>query len=61
MGQQGSSAKSPPKGKSTKSFCLSPSCRELADRFNELQLLRQKVRAAECAQISGQPDELLPV
>jgi hypothetical protein len=50
MGQQVSSAKPPRKGTSTKRDCLSPSCRELAQQFVELQILRQKVRAAECGQ-----------
>ena len=31
-----------------------PSCRELAERFNELQRLRQKVRAAEGSQSLGE-------
>ncbi len=47
MGKEVNSAKSLLKGKPTK---LPPSCRELAERFIELQLLRQKVRAAECEQ-----------
>ena len=47
MGKEVDSAKPLLKGKPTK---LSPSCRELAERFIELQLLRQKVRAAECEQ-----------
>jgi hypothetical protein len=50
MGQQVSSAKPPRKEMSTKTDCLPPSCRELEEQFVELQILRQKVRAAECEQ-----------
>jgi hypothetical protein len=49
MGQQVSSAK-PRRETSTKSNCLPPSSRELEEQFVELQILRQKVRAAECEQ-----------
>ena len=46
MGQEINSAK-PLRKKKTKSTCTPPSCRQLAERFIELQRLRQKVRAAE--------------
>jgi hypothetical protein len=46
MGQETNSAK-PLRKKKTKSTCTPPSCRQLAERFTELQRLRQKVRAAE--------------
>ena len=50
MGQQISSAKPPRKKTPTKRDCLAPSCRELAKQFVEVQILRQKVIAAECEQ-----------
>src|SRR5437588_74628 len=50
MSQQINSEKLLPRGKPTENACLTPSCRELAEQFVELQLLRQKVRAAECEQ-----------
>jgi hypothetical protein len=47
MGQQVSSAKSPRKGRATRTSCLPPCCRELEQQFAELKLVRHKVKAAE--------------
>jgi len=42
------------RAKRTKSTGRAPSCRQLAERFVQLQRLRQKVHAAESEQREGQ-------
>jgi len=58
MGQEINSAKSLRK-KKTKTTCPPPSCRQLAERFIELQRLRQKVRAAESGRKRRPRDKLI--
>jgi hypothetical protein len=53
MGREDNSPESSKNGKPTKSTCPPPSRQQLAERFMELQLLRQKVRAAESKRTAG--------